>query len=1016
MKNKMLRGILCIMLMLVATAFSTVSAQNKKVTGTVSDVNGPLIGVNVMVKGTATGTITDFDGNYSLEIPQNAILVFKYVGYNSVEKAAGSSSILNVKMTEDTQQLDEVVVVGYGIQRKSDLTGSVTSIKADELNSFPSSNVGDMLRGKAAGISVTATSGRPGSAPDILIRGKRSLTGGNDPLYVIDGVPVDGEGFANLNNADIKSIEVLKDAAAQAIYGARAANGVILVTTKRGEKGKVQVDFNTYVGEQFLMKNFDFYSGEEYYQLRKEAIRTDNGQMPESTHEVLADAIMEKSYADGTFTDWENLMLDPAFVQKYDLSIRGGGDKMKVAASFGFFKQNGMAPNSDYSRGNFALNMDYEIYKWLNIGSNISYARSKQTREDGNFNEYITRSPLGQPYNEDGTYTEYINSSLDVNPLYRADNANREILGNNLKLNVFMDIKPFKGFNYRLNASFYNNQKEDGQYKNKTYPGGGASGTLANKNKEHWLIENIINYAVPIKNQKHRLDLTLVQSWDHETQKDMEYSSNNVPVDFDWNMLPDGKVTGIGRKYEERTLLSFMGRVQYGLMDKYLLTLAWRRDGSSVFGPSNKWGDFISVAGAWRIKEEEFLKNVDWLSNLKLRASYGQVGNQAIKPYKTLGGTEGLETEFGNVLEVGYLPNKELTNPNLKWETTSSANVAVDFGFLDNRLSGTIEYYNTNTTDLLTARSINSALGYSKMYDNLGKTRTQGVEISLNADIFRQKDFKWSVGANFSKYKNEILKINGAMDEKGNPMDDVDNKWFIGHPIDVYYDYQFDGIYQYGDFDEVTNSKGQVEYQLKKTYDADGDGVPDKALDRTDNVQPGDIKVADVNNDGIINDKDRVIIKKDPDFIASLSSNIYFKGFDLYLDFYTVQGATLQNKYLFDSNMGGSLQGKLNGIKVNYWTPENPSNEFPRPKHQSNPVYFSSLSYKDASYFRLRTISLGYTIPRHITEKVKISNLKIYCTGTNLFTATKFKSYSPELVPGDYPEAKQVIVGLNVSF
>lgn len=1013
MGNKVLRRVLCTLWMLVAVIISTTAnAQGKKVTGTVSDANGPLIGVNVMVKGTSTGTITDVDGNYSLEVPQNAVLIFKYIGFNPMEKAVGGNSTLNIQMVEDSQQLDEVVVVGYGIQRKSDLTGSVTSVKAEELNTFPSSNVGDMLRGKAAGINVTATSGRPGSAPDILIRGKRSLTGGNEPLYVVDGVPVDSEGFANLNNADIKSLEVLKDAAAQAIYGARAANGVILVTTKRGEKGKVQVDFNTYLGSQFLTKNFDFYSGEEFYQLRKEAVRTELGRMPESAHEVLADEMMEKAYAEKKFTNWESLMLDPALVQKYDLSIRGGGEKMKVAASLGFFKQEGMAPNSDYSRGNFSLNVDYEVYKWLSIGSNIAFARSKQTREDGSFNEYITRAPLGQAFNDDGTYTEYINSSLDVNPLYRAQNANREIMMNNLKMNVFMDLKLFKGFNYRLNTSFYNIQKEDGQYRNKAYPGGGASGTLSNGNKEHWLIENIINYAVPIKNKDHRLDLTLVQSWDHETQKDMEYSANNVPVDFDWNMLPDGDVTGIGRKYEERTLISFMARAQYGLMDKYLLTAAWRRDGSSVFGPTNKWGDFLSLALAWRIKEESFLKDVNWLSNLKLRASYGQVGNQAIKPYKTLGATQGLGTEFGNVLESGYLPTKELSNPNLKWETTGSANFAVDFGVLDNRLSGTVEYYNTTTTDLLVARSINSSLGYSTMYDNLGKTRTQGLEVSLNADIFRQEDFRWSVGANFSKSKNEILKVNGKVDGNGKPLDDVNNKWFIGQPIDVYYDYQFDGIYQYGDFDKITGTDGSVKYELKKTYDTDGDGIADKALSRTDNVEPGFIKVKDINNDGVINSDDRVIIKKDPDYVASISSNLYFKGFDLYLDFYTVQGATLRNDYF----AGESLQGKLNAIKVDYWTPENPSNVAPRPRFQSQPIYNSTRSYQDASYFRLRTISLGYTFPRHLTEKINISNLKIYCTGTNLLTFTKFKSYSPEMTPGSYPESKQVIVGLNVSF
>lgn len=334
------------------------------------------------------------------------------------------------------------------------------------------------------------------------------------------------------------------------------------------------------------------------------------------------------------------------------------------------------------------------------------------------------------------------------------------------------------------------------------------------------------------------------------------------------------------------------------------------------------------------------------------------------------------------------------------------------FGVLENRLSGTVEYYHTTTTDLLVARSINNSLGYSTMYDNLGKTRTQGLEVSLNTDVIRQEKLKWSVGVNFAKSKNKILKINDKVDENGKYLDDVNNRWFIGKPIDVYYDYQFDGIYQYEDFDKIVGDDGSIKYELKKTYDTNGDGIPDKALGRTDNPEPGFIKVKDINNDGVIDSDDRVVIKKDPDYIASISSNLYFKGFDLYLDFYTVQGATLKNDYF----AGESLQGKLNAIKVDYWTPENPSNVAPRPRFQSQPIYNSTRSYQDASYFRLRTISLGYTFPAHLTKKVNINNLKIYCTGTNLLTWTKFKSYSPELIPGDYPEAKQVIFGLNMSF
>ena len=460
-----------------------------------------------------------------------------------------------------------------------------------------------------------------------------------------------------------------------------------------------------------------------------------------------------------------------------------------------------------------------------------------------------------------------------------------------------------------------------------------------------------------------------------------------------------------------------MGRASYIFMDRYIMNVAIRRDGSSRFGKNNKWSTFPSVALAWRANEESFLRNVSWIDNLKLRLSYGIVGNQnGIGNYTTLGLTDQERYEFGDNSYMGYLPGKELSNPNLKWEQSRTANIGLDFGFFNNRLSGTIEYYNTRTTDLIVKREINSVLGYEQMLDNLGETKSHGIDISINGDVFRTKNFTWSLGANFSQYANEIVKIDNQVDENGKPLSQPGNSWFVGKPIHVYYDYLPDGIYQYEDFDIKRNAYGKLEYTLKPTIDTDGDGIADKALTREDNVVPGSVKIKDVNGDGKINADDRTPISRDPDFTLSLNTTLKWKGFDFYMDWYGVSGRKIRNGYLSESNSGGSLQGKLNGVKVNYWTPFNPSNEFPRPSHNTNVTYHGSLAIQDASYIRLRTLQLGYTFPTTWIKKLQLQKLRVYATATNLLTFTDFLSYSPELTPGAYPESKQYVFGINVSF
>ena len=1019
MKNNQLKLILPAIFLMIMVG---IHAQNVRVTGVVSDAQSPLIGVNVHVKGGTTGVITDMNGKYSIEVPSNATLVFSYIGYADQEHKVGNRKVIDVTMSEDSKLLEEIVVVGYGYQKKSDIATSVASVKTDEMKSFPAGNVGDMLRGRVAGVNVTSSSGRPGSAPTITIRGNRSISAQNTPLYVIDGSVSSSEEFSTLSAESIESIEILRDAASQAIYGARASDGVILVTTKRGMQGKMEVNYNGYVGIQSLWRNFDFYSPQEYMMLRREAMANDKGIIDAreiSVAEALSDEIMSEVWANGEFVNWEDLMLKNALYQNHDLTVRGGTDKLRVSAGLNYFDQDGMVTTgSGYKKAAFRLNVDYKVNKWASFGVNTSYALSKSEREDGNFTEFITRTPLAKVYNADGSYTKYIDTANDVNPLYRAQNYAREITNNSYRVNIFLELKPFKGFNYRLNTSFYNRQQEDGEVKGVNYPGGGATAKLTNNEQRNYLIENIFTYEVPIKKQQHKLTLTAVQSVDHSQTKGLGYATSDLPVDMDWNFISNGQFSGTPtRTFSENNLVSFMGRASYIFMDRYIMNVAIRRDGSSRFGKNNKWGTFPSVALAWRANEESFLRNVSWIDNLKLRLSYGIVGNQnGIGNYTTLGLTDQERYEFGDNSYMGYLPGKELSNPNLKWEQSRTANIGLDFGFFNNRLSGTIEYYNTRTTDLIVKREINSVLGYEQMLDNLGETKSHGIDISINGDVFRTKNFTWSLGANFSQYANEIVKIDNQVDENGKPLSQPGNSWFVGKPIHVYYDYLPDGIYQYEDFDIKRNAYGKLEYALKPTIDTDGDGIADKALTREDNVAPGSVKIKDVNGDGKINADDRTPISRDPDFTLSLNTTLKWKGFDFYMDWYGVSGRKIRNGYLSESNSGGSLQGKLNGVKVNYWTPFNPSNEFPRPSHNTNVTYHGSLAIQDASYIRLRTLQLGYTFPTTWVKKLQLQKLRVYATATNLLTFTDFLSYSPELTPGAYPESKQYVFGINVSF
>lgn len=982
---------------------TTVLGQNGSLTirGTVVDTQGePLPGVTVVVSGTTHGGVTDLDGKYQISgIEQGALLEYTYIGMRSEKRVVSNQERIDVTMSSDQYLLDEFVVVGYGSMKRSDLTGSVVSVTSEELNRFPAANLTEMLRGQAAGIHVTTADASPGGAASIRIRGNRSLSSSQSPLYIVDGMTVPH--INDLNANDIESVEILKDASSQAIYGSRASNGVVLITTKRGEDGEVSINLDSYVGFQQFTRNFDLYSPEEWVELRFWAKYNDGqsgiGEPDDINYQaVIDDDIMYNAWQNGAFTNWEDLMLGNAVQHKHDISIRGGSDRIKYATAFGLLNQDGVVDNSGYTRANFRLNTDFNVSDWLDIGSNIALSRSARETTDGSFNQFITRPPLGQPFNEDGSITREVTGTGDINPLWRIENYDREVNDEYVNFSTFANVKLFSGLTYRLGANIRSNNRETGMYRTKRYPGSTGEGSVSNWARNSWLIDNVLTYELPINPDLHNLTVTLIQSIEEDRQRTTGYDFINSTTDiFGWNVAADSEISSATRSLISTTAMSYAARLHYSLLDRYMFTASIRRDGASVFGKENKWGNFPSAAFGWRINEEGFLKDVAWLDLFRLRVSYGIVGNWAIPAYRTLGLANSYEYLFGSQLQIGYLPGSQLLNPDLKWETTGSFNTGIDFNAFDGRISATVEYYQTSTQDLLVQRTIPSITGYTQMWDNLGETESNGWDLSLGGWVVDNNDFTLKLGATVSTQNNTIIKIDGRVDEDGQPVDDINNGWFIGESINVIYQYVFDGIWQESEIENITEN----DY-------LPGDAAP----------TAGSVRLADHNGDGMITIDDRKIFNLDPEWYGSFNINALYKGFDLIVDFYTVQGVQRNNSYLYNYDAGGSLNGKLNGMRVDYWTPENQSQEAPRPQFTAAVPYFGTMGIQDASYFRLRSLTFGYTLPRVVTQSLSIDKARVYFTGTNLFTQTQYLSYGPESSPGSYPEAQTFTFGVNLSF
>ncbi len=970
-------------------------AQQKNVTGNVTDdTKTPLPGVTVVVYGTTIGTITDIDGNFTLAIPsESKTLEFTYIGMSTQKVEIGNKTNFSITLKPDNLELDELVVVGYGTQKKSDLTGSIVSVKSDDLQERPGTSMVEKMQGKASGVDITQSSGAPGSEPTITIRGRRSFSATNDPLYVVDGIPLEG-GINDINPNDIVSMEVLKDAASSAIYGSRGANGVILVTTKKGESsGETHVSYSGYYGVTSATRMVDLFDGEEFAEYRREAYRTAGTY---TSDEAIFDSDELYNLENGIWYDYPSLIINNGSKTDHQLSISGGNNKTRFNMSGGFFNEKGIIDPQEFKRYTFRINLDNDITDFLTVGTATTMSNS--IREVGAassaVDSAIKNSPLGAAYDENGELNFYpTTDGLLCNPLFNTDkdNYSNETKTNRIFSSIYADVDFLKYFNFRINAGIDTRATRTGRFAG-TYSssqlGGNSEASVSLGDSFTYTLENILKYARTFK-EKHKVDLTLMQSIQKYKYENYYSAVSDLPYESQrfYNMDSASTVESVSSQFTKWQLASFMGRLNYDYDGKYLIQATLRADGSSRLSPGQKWGYFPSAALGWRIINEPWMQDIDWLQNLKLRASFGVVGNSAITPYQTQGALERSDYAFGETSAFGYIFT-DIPNPELKWETTATVDAGLDFSLFDGKLAGSIDVYEANTTDLLMQREIPATSGYSSIIENIGATRNKGIEINLNTIIVQSKTndgFNLSMDFNWFKNKEEIVELYGGKE------DDIGNSWFIGEPITVFYDYEKDGIWQ------------TDEAELAASY----------------GFSPGEIKLKDLNNDGVIDaTNDRNIIGSDvAKWTLGVTTRMEYKNFDFSCFVYTRQGSTIYSFFHYTYN---SLFGRYNNIDVDYWTPDNPTNAFPRPNvNQEVPRYISSASYFDGTFIKVRNITLGYTLPSRLTQKVGIGSMRVYMTADQPFMFTKYEGFDPEdsngIITASTPTNKSIIFGVNLN-
>lgn len=985
--------------------------QERSISGRVTgETNEGLPGVSVVIKGTQRGTTTNADGRYSLLIPKEGKeLVISFVGFLTQEIAVGNRSIIDIQLAPDTKALDEVVVVGYGTQRKIETTGAIASVKAADLLQTPVANVAQGLQARVAGVQITQNSGAPGGNVSVRIRGTNSINGTSEPLYVVDGIQISNTGgitdvspLSQINPNDIESVDVLKDAASTAIYGARAANGVILITTKRGKDGATRVSYDGYAGVQEVNKTLDVLNGSQFAQLE---------------NDVYKRSIYPNPASLGEGTNWQQLIFHRAPIQSHQLSVTGGNQKTQLALSLNYFNQDGIIKNSSFNRYSFRSNIDHRLNDRIKIGTSLYYAYSINngvsvggTGSDvtssraGVLGAAVAAPPTLTPYREDGSvypFQDQMNGQYQevTNPLSFITPLNRQT-SQRILANLYVDFSLFKGFTYRpsFNVDLGNTLSEFysplSLLSRSQLASGGGSATNNSAYSRTLLHESIFTYRTTLA-KDHTIAVTAVLATQANVNQGYTQTASNFPNDITQNNSVGLAVNQrIGSDKSKSRLDSYLGRINYGYKDKYFLDLTARADGSSKFGENNKYGFFPAVAGAWRIVEESFMKSVSVISDLKLRASWGITGNAgAIDPYQSLAtvGASGLNYNYNHNPVTGINPTA-IPNPDLQWERSTQTNIGLDVSLFNNRLSLVADYYKKRTDNLLFQKVLPLSSGYTALTGNFGSIQNSGVELAINGRILPGggQGLQWDASANITFNKNEVLSLDGILDE-------LPRSAFallkIGYPMGLYRTYIFDGISQTGE-------------TILPGYDG----------------RIGGQKVKDINGDGTISAADQLIVgNSQPKYNFGFSSSFRYRGFDLNLFVQGVQGNKLMNlfRYTFETALG--QQNVLAGL-ANRWSATNPNNEYAS-GFQGGRLPISDRYVEDASFVRLKNISLGYTLPR-----IKgISQIRIYVSANNAFTLTNYTGFDPEVNNfgnsntqfvdnGTYPIARSYLGGLQLTF
>lgn len=1014
---------MCAVLTFMLLSFTGLAQQ--AITGKVtsSEDGQGVPGVSVMIKGTNKGTTTDVNGSYKINSSSaKDVLSFSAIGYTTSEVAVGSKNTINVVLNVENQALSEVVVVGYGTQKKSQLTGAISQVSAKQISEMPITNLGQALQGRTAGVDVSQSGSKPGQTAKILIRGRRSFNAGNDPLYVVDGIPLSA-GYEDFNPNDVQSMEVLKDATATAIYGARGANGVVLITTKRGAvKGKTTVTYDMYVGQSQVLNKLRLFNGTEFAEYVREAYRATGiyknaagAIVPTGQSDPVADGKVAvlggdpnvvEGLAQGRSTDYQDLILKNGFQQNHSIGIQGGNDRTQFYISAGYFLDKGVSEGLDYSRYSLRANIDHDINKWLKVG--ISSYMMFSDRNGENLNPYsftINQNPLGAPYKADGSINfTPTNDALLTNPLAeivpgaQVDNTKKYRIFNS----IYTEVKLMEGLKYRVNFGPDFTLSRWGRFigaQTNARKGGDAQASTQSNFGFNWTLENIINYSKTI--QKHNFNVTLLHSIQRDRYENYASNVQGVPAETQqfYNLGNASSVLGVGSSLTEWTINSLMARINYDYNDKFLVTLTMRRDGSSRFGVNSKYGNFPGVAVGYNISNEPFLKSVQWLDLLKVRAGWGSVGNQGVSPYQTQGLLSRTAYAWDNTAAFGYRPNT-IGNPDLRWESSATKNVGIDFSFLKGRVQGSLELYQTNTTDLLLSDQLPGSIGFSAVTKNVGETRNRGIELGVSTiNVDTKGGFRWTTDFQFTKNSEAIVSLyNGAKD-------DVGNRWFIGQPLNSFFDYKKVGIWQVSEAE-----------QAKKFYPGDNANALGAGV--------GQIKVQDTNGDGVINANDRVLLGSDvPDFSAGLTNRFTYKNFDLSFFLFGRFGQMIVSGFHQNNN---ALAGRYQQIKVDYWTPNNPNAEFPRPfSNQEFPQYNQTLIYFDGSFIKLRNINFGYTFNSTVAKKLGMESLRIFSSIQQPFIwssfISKYNGVDPEtsgtsVNNGITPATKVFTVGINAKF